>query len=98
MAFVINVIKWLLSEVETMYFDVVEPVFSTVAKSSLGSISWVTVLISSHHAMCKHNVACQHSQQTRDVDRMLAQHQTSAGSMPGVCWAAGLAVHTAGGE
>ena len=27
MAFVINVIKWLLWTVETMYFDVVEPVF-----------------------------------------------------------------------
>ena len=27
MAFVINVIKWLLWTVETLYFDVVEPVF-----------------------------------------------------------------------
>ena len=27
MAFVINVIKWILWTVETMYFDVVEPVF-----------------------------------------------------------------------
>ena len=27
MAFVINVIKWLLCIVDTMYFDVVEPVF-----------------------------------------------------------------------
>ena len=38
MAFVLNVIyiEWLLWTVETMYFDVVEPVFiSTVTKSSL---------------------------------------------------------------
>ena len=27
---------------------------------------------------------------------MLVQHQTSASSMPRVCWASGLAVHTAG--
>ena len=54
MAFVINVIKWLLRTVETMYFDVVEPVFiSTITKSSLGSSSWATVLISSHPAMCE---------------------------------------------
>ena len=50
MAFEINVIKWLLWTVEPMYFDVVEPVFY---KSSLGSISWATVLISSHPAMCE---------------------------------------------
>ena len=49
MAFVINVIKWLLWTVETMYFYVVEPfIISTVTKSSLGSISWATVLISLH--------------------------------------------------
>ena len=47
MAFVINVIKWLLWTVETIYFDVVEPVFFTT-KSSLGWISWATVLLSSH--------------------------------------------------
>ena len=41
----------------------------------------------------KHIVACQHSQQTRDIDpilgppsAMLAQHQTSTGSTPRVCW------------
>ena len=28
----------------------------------------------------------------------LAQHQNSTGSMPRVCWAAGLAVHTASGD
>ena len=50
MAFEINVIKWLMWTVETMYFDVVEPVFY---KLSLGSISWATVLISSHWAMCE---------------------------------------------
>ena len=50
MAFVINVFKWLLWTVETMYFDVAEPVFftSTVTKSFVGSIKWATVLISSH--------------------------------------------------
>ena len=53
MAFVINVIKWLLWTVETMYFDVVEPAFlSTVYESSVGSISWATVLISSHSQKC----------------------------------------------
>ena len=53
MAFVINVIKWLLWTVETMYFDVVEPAFlSTVNKSSVGSISWATVLISSLSQKC----------------------------------------------
>ena len=34
MAFVINVIKWLLWTVETMYFDVVEPVFFISTASS----------------------------------------------------------------
>ena len=49
MDFVINVIKWLLWTVETMYFDVVEPVLYIYSKkSALGSISWATVLISSH--------------------------------------------------
>ena len=48
------------------------------------------------------NVACQHSQQTRDVDQCwtksgplsatLAQHKTTTGSTPRVCWAADLAV------
>ena len=81
---------------------------STVTKSSFGSISWATVLISSHRRCAKQNVACQHSQQTRDVDQCwsnsgppsaaLAQHPTSTGSTPRVCWDAGLAVHTAGGE
>ena len=32
-AFVINVIKWLLWTVENMYFDVVEPVFISTASS-----------------------------------------------------------------
>ena len=43
-------LKSLNVRVETVYFEVVEPVFllSTVTKSSLGSISWATVLISSH--------------------------------------------------
>ena len=45
-----------------------------------------------HDRCAKHNVACQHSQQTRDVagppSATLAQHQTSTGSMPRVCWAA----------
>ena len=49
MAFVINVIKWLLWTVETIYYSVLEP-----------------------RRCAKHNVACQHSQQTRDVDPMLA--------------------------
>ena len=35
----------------------------------------------------KHNVACQHSQKTRDVESMLVQ-----------CWPTILVVHTAGGE
>ena len=110
MAFVINVIKWLLWTVETMYFDVVEPVFYIYSnKESIGSISWATVLISSHPALCaKHNVACRHSQQTRDVDLMLiqfwppsatlAQHRTSTGSTSRVRWAVDLAVHTVDGE
>ena len=70
MIFGINVNKWLLWTVETMYFDVVEPVFLYLQNRLL---SWATVLISSHPAMGKHNVACQHSQQTRDVDPMLVQ-------------------------
>ena len=45
------------------------PIFiSTVTKSSLGSISWATVL-----RCVKYNVACQNYQQTRDVDPMLVQ-------------------------
>ena len=124
MAFVINVTKWLLWTVETMYFDVVEPVFyiysispcnfrfswyeaslcedllpgrwSTVTKSSLGSISWATVLISSHLMMCKtqmwpvntpskHETLTQCWSNSGPPSATLAQHKTSTG----VYWAAG---------
>ena len=82
---------------------------STVTKSSLGSISWATVSISSHPAMCE--TQCGISTLPANTETLtqcwsnsgptsatLAQHQTSTGSTPRVCWAAGLAVHTDGGE
>ena len=83
MAFVINVNKWLLWTVETMYFNV-----------ALGSISWATVLISSHLAMCKtcpvntpskHETLTQCWSNTGSLSATLAQHQTSTVSTPCVC-------------
>ena len=76
---------------------------STVTKSSLGSISWAKVWISSHPVMCKtqmwpvntpskHKTLTQCWSNSGPPSAMLAQHNTSTGVTPCVCWAAGLAV------
>ena len=75
---------------------------STVTKSSLGSIRWATVLISSHPVMCntqmwpvntpsKHETLTQCWSNSVSPSATLAQHKTSTGSTPRVCRAAGLA-------
>ena len=77
--------------------------WSTVTKSSLGSISWATVLISAHQVMCKtqmwsvntpskHKTFTQCWSSSGPSSVMLAQHKSSTGSTPRVCWAAGHAV------
>ena len=81
----------------------VKTCWSSVTKSSLGSISWATVLISSHPVMfktqmwlvntpSKHETLTQCWSNSVPSSAMLAQHKTSTGSTPRVCWAAGLAV------
>ena len=77
--------------------------WSTATKSSLGSIRWATVLISSHPLMCKtqmwlvntpskHKTLTQCWSNSGPPSATLAQHKTSTGSTPRVCWAAGLSV------
>ena len=66
---------------------------STVIKSSLGSISF-----NIFNTPCKHETLTRCWSNAGISSATLAQHYTSTGSTPCVCWAAGLVVHTAGGE
>ena len=69
---------------------------STVTKSSLGSINWATVLISSHSAVwetmwpikthSKHKSLTRCYSKSGPPSATLAQHQTNSGSMSRVCW------------
>ena len=82
MAFVINVIKWLMWTVETI------------------------IILAVFYSVLVRNT-CQHSQQIRlwpnagPPSATLAQHQTSTGSTPGVCWelrSAGLLLLNTAGD
>ena len=75
--------------------------WSTVTKSSLGSISWATVLISSHPVMCqtqmwpvntpsKHETLTQCWSNSGPPSATLVQFKTSTGSASRVCCAVGL--------
>ena len=92
MAFVINVIKWLLWTVET------STLYKVLGRDYILSGIYYFVLVRN---------ACQHSQQTRRTPNAaqcwsnagtqsatLAQPQTSTGSTPRVCWAAYNPVNT----
>ena len=87
----------------SLWQDLLPRRWSTVTKLSLGSISWATVLLSSHPGMCKTqlwlvNTPSKHETLTQcwsnycPLSVTLAQHKTSSKSTPRVCWAAGQAV------
>ena len=79
---------------------VINFIISTVTKSSYGSISWATVLISLHPAMCE--MQCGLSTLPANTRRWPRPVQfwptVSTGLTSRVCWAVDLAVHHVGGE
>ena len=113
MAFVINVIKWLLwtVTVETMYFDVVEPIFYIYSNqivfrlNQLGNAFNIFTPRDVQNTIWPVNTPRNHETLTQcfaksgptvcDAGKVSNQYWFNAHC---VCWAVGLAVHTAGGE
>ena len=82
---------WFATLEASLYQDLLPGRCYTVTKSSLGSISWATVLLSSHPVMCKTqmwpvNTPSKHEMLTKcwsnsgPPSATLAQHKTSTGS------------------